>query len=511
MRNLFVLVMLCILTTTVYTSAKDEKKESTESKIKIGVLKLECYGKADEVVNEAESTLVSELNELGFYECYDFAALEKILNSQKQKLPSHCMDPKCVLEIGDLTGMDRILYGSIDFSNKRCGVSLTILRVRDKQQLASVNIAGEAGVKSSEVIKVALERLHGNKEQGKVKIEQYYGPEIHNERKFLISSATVIGAGLLYAAINYITFPELDIIPSYYTKESLSGIQSTNIPLFARPAALANAYTAASDDAYGVFYNPAGMSWIGGEEGVLAYQYRFGLDNIAASYVNKATREIGYGHGILYRADRENLMTELYFVSCVSYKVNSLPYYIHPFSLGASLKIISNRVKSTSDISPGGGSVGVGLDLGFMWELSEKIRYGLLFRDLPTINYWKNMRTDKRYFELNPTTLQMGGIFLASYSTYLVADGEIPLYKEQPWKMAGGIEQELFKFVRLRIGLQREIMAPYYETPWKITGGFGVDIGPQYLKGRYLSLDGSYEYNTLEIFDIINVSMRFGF
>lgn len=503
--------MCGVLISFAFAKENKQKSENVESKIKIGILKLDLYGKAEEIVTQAESTLLSEVRELGFYECYDNSALQQLLAKDNHKIPSHCRDPKCVLEVGKIAGMDRMLYGSIDFSNNSCGVRLRLLSIRENQQIEEVNIAGAPGVKCSDVIKVALYRLHGNKEQNNIKTEQYYGPEFHNEGKFLISSAVTVGAGLLYAAINYLTFPKLDIIPSSYSKESLSGIQTTNIPLFARPAALANAYTAASDDAYGVFYNPAGMSWIIGEEGVLAYQYRFGLDNIAASYVNKATREIGYGHGILYRADRENLMTELYFVSCVSYKFNKLPYSIRPFSLGATFKVISNRVRSTSDISPGGGSVGLGLDLGFMWELSDKIRYGLLFRDVPTINYWKNMRTDNRYFEMSPPTLQMGGVFLASYSTYLIADGDIPLYKEQPWKMAGGIEQEIFKFIRVRIGLQREIMAPYYETPWKITGGFGIDIGPQYMKGKYLSLDGSYEYNTLQVFDVINVSMRFGF
>ena len=120
------------------------------------------------------------------------------------------------------------------------------------------------------------------------------------------------------------------------------------------------------------------------------------------------------------------------------------------------------------------------------------------------------MKTGNRYIEPQPTTLAMGGIFRVGYSTLLIAEGNIPLYEDQAWKMAGGLEQELFSILLLRIGIQREIMASY-APPWKITGGFGLKVNTEQFAGDYLSLDGSYEYNTVQVFDVINVSLRFGF
>jgi len=351
--------------------------------------------------------------------------------------------------------------------------------------------------------------LHGQPIDDAV-MDRYYGPEVYKRKEWLISSAACIGLGILYGAINYGVDQDMSRISATYTDEELSGLSTTNVPLFARPAALANAYTAVSDDAYGVLFNPAGLAWIRGPEAVLSYQYRFGLDNIAATYVNKATRDIGFGQALLYRSDRDQLMTEMYFVSAVAYKFNKLPSYIRPFSLGANLKIIGNRVKSTSDISPGGSSIGVGLDMGLIWELSDVIRYGLMFKDVPVLNYWKNNKTGERYYEASPTTLMMGGSFQAGYSTFLTAEGHIPLYEDQPWKMAGGIEQEFFRLFMLRIGIEREIMSAY-ETPWKLTGGFGFKVDTEQWSGKFLSLDGSYEYNTLQVFDVINISLRYGF
>jgi hypothetical protein len=66
--------------------------------------------------------------------------------------------------------------------------------------------------------------------------------------------------------------------------------------------------------------------------------------------------------------------------------------------------------------------------------------------------------------------------------------------------MAGGIEQEIFRYFLLRAGLQKEVQTTI-ESPWKITGGLGVNV-------KRISLDGSYEYNTLRVFDVINVSLR---
>jgi hypothetical protein len=51
--------------------------------------------------------------------------------------------------------------------------------------------------------------------------------------------------------------------------------------------------------------------------------------------------------------------------------------------------------------------------------------------------------------------------------------------------------------------MQKEIMESE-NTPWKITGGIGLNI-------KNISVDGSYEYNTLDVFDVVNVSVRYSF
>lgn len=498
MRGLLITVILTSIM-CMHAAASD----SGSGKVSIGILFPESLGDSSKLNEQAYQEIIRRVEGIGFYLVYPQSMLEEQFKKIKVEFPSRCRDPRCVIDIGSTSGLDRMLYGSIDIDDNRYGLRLTLIDVISKQKIESVSIEGAAGVSLSDIVQTAVARLHGNSTADSSKVSIYYGPKIHNEKKFLISSAGVIGAGLIYGLINYLAdHSGAHSLYAEYHDDKLAGISSLadQIPLFARPAALANAYVAASDDVYGVFYNPAGMAWVGGAEAVLAYQYRFGVDNIAATYVNKATREIGFGQGLLYSSDKDHMLTELYFVTSVAYKFTHLPEFIRPFSVGLNFKLASNRVKGKMADSPSGSSFGAGIDFGFLWELSERIRYGLLLKDLPVISKWKNVSTGATYYQANATSLHMGGTFRAGYKTFLIGEGEIPLSKEQNWKMAGGIEQEFFRYILLRAGLQKEVQTTL-ESPWKITGGLGINV-------KRISIDGSYEYNTLRVFDVINVSLR---
>jgi hypothetical protein len=67
--------------------------------------------------------------------------------------------------------------------------------------------------------------------------------------------------------------------------------------------------------------------------------------------------------------------------------------------------------------------------------------------------------------------------------------------------MAGGIENELFRVLMVRVGIQKEIQS-YIQTPWKLTAGFGIKAGK-------VSLDGSYEYNTVFHVPGLSISDQF--
>ena len=481
---------------------------SDRHRVRLGVLMLESATGHDKEAFEMTALMIEKLEELGLYEVYRPSDIDKALAGARAGKGS-CRDPRCVLGIGKDLGVRRMIYGTYDITGSRCAVRLVLLNVASGKPIASVSLEGALGVPGKEVLLAAVDRIHGDKRELS-RMGAYFGPPADNLSEFLWTSVSVLGAGTFYTMVNYGAGGSRDDGVPYYKEENkdLSGIWASadQIPIFARPAALANAYTAVSDDAYGVLYNPAGMSWVRGKEAVVGYQYRLGMDIMALSYVNKALRDLGFGQAVLLTTDRDGAMTEVYFVTAAGYKINQ-DYLLGPLGFGAAVKIIGNTVNKLSLDSPHGQSYGIGLDLGFMWELSQRIRYGLLFRDVPAVNRWKNRATGYQYTEANPPTMHMGGSYSAGYNAFLTADGQIPLYSDQPWVMAGGVEYEFFRMLLLRVGLQREILDEDADW-WKLTcgAGFKFDTGTKW--GREMALDVSYEYNTLELFHVVNVSVR---
>ena len=483
-------------------------QSASGGKLRVGVLDLENIGKDKASTADVNDRLQRYIELQGMVEIYNRERISQEFETLGRKLPVRCRDPRTVLDVGGLLNLDRMVYGTIDLTDKRWGVHLYLLDVMMRMGIGEASIEGEAGASIDSVLLEAVTMLHGKADTAK-KTKKYLGPEIHNEKQLFLTSGAYIAAGLIWGLVNYNRANSGTPLPTSDRNEPLSNIPSSadQIPMFARPAALADAYVAASDDAYGVLYNPAGMAWVSGPEAILGYQYRFGLDNMAASYVNKATREIGFGDAFLYSGDRDGLMSEMYFVSAAAYKFHSFYLTGRPLSLGVSLKIVSDQVQAPSggtdpfaSSSVSASSFGAGVDVGLLAELSDRIRYGCLLRDVPVINRWHNVSTGEFYNEALATTLRMGGAYQAGYTTFLIAEGQIPLYSDQSWIMSGGIEQEFFRVMFGRIGLQKVIQSSY-DTPWKLTGGFGLRVGP-------VCLDGSYEYNTLEVFDVVNISVK---
>ena len=482
------------------------------TRIKIGVLDLENVGQKADAAAKATGKLTQLIAAQGMVEVYTQTMIEKALAKNGRKIPARCRDPRCVLDVGGMINLDRMIFGSVDVNDKRTGMHLYLLDIVMRQQIGEASVEGGKDVPLDTILATAFARIHGRSAE-KTQIKKYFGPEMHNEIQALYTTGSVLAAGVIWGLVNYSMGNKGTPGDFENRTESLTGNVSSadQIPMFARPAALANAYVAASDDAYGVLYNPAGVAWVNFPEAIVGYQYRFGLNNIAASYVNKATREIGYGTAMLYSGDPEALMSEIYFVTSVAYKFNQLISFVKPISLGLDIKTSSHRVRVGSsgglydESSVGGASFGANLDLGLIAELSEQIRYGLLLRDVPLVNRWKNTTLHDSYSEAPATTLHMGGTYQAGYTTFLICEGQIPLYSDQPWKMAGGIEQEMFRVFMARLGLQKQIQSyAGVRTPWKVTCGFGFNL-------EKLSLDGSYEYNTLGMFDVLNISFRLGF
>lgn len=505
--------ILLLLTACLHFTLIAQEIEGLRTRI--GILDPEIDGGGDKFLEEVLTIINQSLATMGAYEVFSQKSMEESFADIEQKFPQYCREPRCVAAIGVALQLDRMLYGSIGQGDNTFYVRMTLIDVQSRQVIEKVDIEGDPGITLEEIITIAIGKLHGHVDADlDTKIHRYHGKQVHNQRQLYISAGSCLGLGLIWALVNSKTVED-KVVTADYTDwlDAKSGIGTGAdlIPLFGRPSALGNCYVTASDDAYGVFFNPAGLSWSTGGEFSFGYQSRYGLNNFAASFINKATREIGFGQGFIYSGDTEGLFYETVFLSAISYKFNDLISFLRPFSFGATIKLTSKRTGdgSVGNCSISGSSFGVGINYGFQIELSEKIRYGLLVRNAPSVVRWNNEATGKKYYEPEPTELSMGGIFQANYATMLICEGYIPLYKEQVWKFAGGVERVIFRIMRIRLGAAK---AEGLDTPWKINGGFGLKIPTEKIWGKYLTLDCSYEYNSLSSFsNVLNFSFRYGF
>ena len=477
-------------------------QDTAHSKIRIGVLNLETTGIDENEGIKINNDLGQNLTDLGFYKVYTHKELVVALGQAKLRLPTHCRDPRCVMEIGSSLGLDRMLLGSIDKNRATIGIRLMLLDVPSKRIIEKVSMEAPLSTAMADLLKTAVSRLHGLEPAAASVTREYFGPEVNNKKQFLYASGLCVGAGLLMAAING-GLGDFNLSKQFDTL-SLSHISSNSlqVPFFGRPAGLANGYIAASDDAYGVVYNPAAMAWISRPEMALGYQYRFAMmNNFIASYAAKATREIGFGECVMYSGDVDNLQSELHFISSYAYKFNRRFLFLQPFSLGASLNLSTITSPKSDDATASQKTFGVGLDIGLMTELADNIRFAAVLKNAPYVRKVNNTTTGIRYIEYEPMQLQMGGTYQASYTTFLICQGQIPLYADQLWAFSGGVEQEIFRVFKIRAGIKKQA---YFNTPWMLTGGFGLDV-------NCVMLDGAYEYNTLDVFPVVNVSARIGF
>jgi hypothetical protein len=481
-----------------------------QSKIRIGMLSLDVAGMDAAGAAQAQDQIVGVLTDLGFYKVYKQSDLEHAFESIKQRFPAHCRDPRCVAAIGSALGLDRMVYGSLDKNRDRYGITLSLLDVQTMQISQHVTMETEGAGAVADLVKAAVYKVHGLSDgKANIKTHAYFGPEIHHDRQLLYSSAAFVALSAIWAGVN----GSLKNFHNDHSGDTVSWSGRSNsslqIPLFGRPAALADNYVAASDDAYGVMYNPAGMAWVKNFDVAVGYQYRYDLlNNFVASYATKATREIGFGQAIYYNADYSGLQSELYFISAYAYKFNQLLPFLRPLSLGASLKVININTPKKDLGTVSQNTLGAGLDLGLMTEFSDNIKFGLVLKDCPTYLKVSKDNNATQDIQSSPTLLQVGGTYQVGYSTFLICEGQLPLTSDQMWKFSGGIEQEFFQVFLARIGLKKEVS---FDTPWLVTAGFGTKFNTESIAGKYVVVDGAYEYNTLGMFPVANVSFRIGF
>ncbi len=477
---------------------------------RVGVITPFFTGTDSTLQKKSVELIKTKFHTIGGYDVYTENRLKNAIEVFGKDYPQYCQEPRCAAVLGATLELDRMVYGRVIENKDRFAVELTMVDVASHRIINEASIEGEADIPLEKVIDNAIDIIHEVKDTSAVKVtKRYYGKEVDNIKPMAFSLGAFIGTGTVLALA---TNEKQDNSIEY--SEPLSGIDPSmhSTPKSARASAMGNCYVAAAKDAYGVYFNPAGASWVDGVQASVSYRNHFGMVNsMSASFVANATRELGWGHSFSYAGSPESYYQELDFGTVVSYKFNELFGKLPPFSLGAGLNIASNKTTGGvgSQYDQSGTEFGFGLDLGALIELSQRIDLGLVFNNVPFVMVHSNssstVQTKGRSTENRPAAFKLGATYDVGYATMLIAEGTLPLYDDQNFRFAGGLEQRLFSIMLLRLGAEKETMQSY-DSPWHLTGGFGFDFP---IKERKISLDGSCDFNTTrDLMAIWDVSLK---
>ena len=103
-----------------------------------------------------------------------------------------------------------------------------------------------------------------------------------------------------------------------------------------------------------------------------------------------------------------HLQDELYFISSYAYKFNQHFLFFRPFSIGVSVKLGSITSPKSDDATASQKTFVAGLDVGLLTEFADNIRFGLVLKDLPTVEKVNNTTTGTNYLEYEPTVVADG-------------------------------------------------------------------------------------------------------
>ncbi|MFQ6008135.1 MAG: PorV/PorQ family protein [Candidatus Zixiibacteriota bacterium] len=222
----------------------------------------------------------------------------------------------------------------------------------------------------------------------------------------------------------------------------------------ARALAMGGGFTSLADDASAVFYNPAGLPTLEYHEISFMHMTLFeGTTYDFASWTYPVASLGGFGAAYM-RIGTNDIIRSSGFVEQEPFDYSQSQFLVsygrelkEGFSLGVSLKTINQNLGDYYDY-------GVGLDLGMMAHLNNRLTAGFIIRDMipPTIELEEKS-------EAQPVTVVSGLSLRNTKLTErvgLVASLELEKIEERNMKVHTGAEVVFDKTYALRAGYDRD-------------------------------------------------------
>ncbi len=291
----------------------------------------------------------------------------------------------------------------------------------------------------------------------------------------------------------------------------------------ARPVAMGSAYSGLADDVNALFWNPAGLNHLSEKQAAFTTANLLGIIryNIISFAMPLKFGEAQQGGGIAVISSGDEALKEFTLLAGYSRRVVGIDIGLNVKYRYASFgKNNLDRGESEvfSDIEYNnalanqvhGSANGFGVDLGIMYQLNEKIRCGLMVRDLFSPVSWNSsvnnpeLKTKGKYTENVPTEIVVGTSYKVFDEFLVTADYQPAMSKDVSNMIRGGAELTLFKHLFVRAGLQ-DIVNDQPDEKYVFGLGLQLNIG----KGTGLSFDYSYVIEELANSNRLTVGLTF--
>ncbi len=458
-----------------------------------------------------------ELIQSGLYSVYRREEVDSLLIKMNFKEKSGCYTEKCLVKLGNVLAAEKIVNGTLEKLGNIYTLSLSLLDVQAEAVDNAITYSCECKENQfSEMARNATLRLLGLEfKSDEVKTVEVKEPIIHRETSWIISTATTLVGGLIYAILDKALYPEdqNSNVPTRYTSiyrdDNLSHQAGAfaNIGFGARPLGMGNAFAGLADDASGVAFNPAGIVRGKNREFQIYYTKQFQLIPYTyMAFIDRIQNRLSHGQAIV--ASGDEAFNELTFISGISYLYDKVPGGFRPVSAGLNIKLQMGGFGNNT----GGGNekitgkmFGVGLDLGLQFEITQKILMGIMVRNIFNYLKWHNDYRDLHYNQGLPPELIIAGSFKVNPTTTLVMDGKKSIYLDTRDRVSLGAEKIIFNMVALRTGGSLDMET---ETNLKLNFGLGFFYG--FSQNRRVSFDYAYEFfKTVDHSHRISLGTRF--
>jgi hypothetical protein len=291
----------------------------------------------------------------------------------------------------------------------------------------------------------------------------------------------------------------------------------------ARPVAMGSAYAGLADDVNALFWNPAGLNRLVEKQAAFTTANLLGIIryNIISFAMPIKLGEAQQGGGIAVISSGDEALKEFTLLAGYSRRIAGIDFGLNLKYRYASFGkngIDRGESEVFSDIEyydglanqVHGSANGFGLDFGIMYQLNEKIRCGLMVRDLFSPISWNSavnntaLKTKGKYTENVPTEIVVGTSYKVFDEFLVTADYQPALSKDVSNMIRGGAELSLFKHFFVRAGLQ-DVVNDQPDEKYVFGLGLQVNVG----KGTGLSFDYSYVIEQLANSNRLTLGLTF--